>query len=286
MIFKRFWLAASTLGLLACAPLTPDTAALPDSFYTAKLAQLIPADAILLGEQHDAPDHQRLHQLSVEALASQKILAALALEMAQSGVSTENLKPEADETQVRAALQWNNDAWPWAAYGPAVMAAVRAGVPVVGANIASTSMRDVMRNTRLDTLLPAAALKTQQQNIRSGHCDMLPESQISPMTRIQIARDVSMANALVRVAQPGKTVLLLAGRGHVDRQLGVAQHLPPGFNIKTVQLGSEHTPEQPQANASFDQTWPALPAPEVDYCANFAASRSPPAAVAAPKKLP
>ena len=285
MIFKRLWIAATTLGLLACANLTHYSAP-PDSFYAAKLAQLLPADAILLGEQHDAPDHQRLHLLAVTTLVTQQTLAALALEMAQTGVSTEKLTPEANETQVRAALQWNNNAWPWAAYGPAVMTAVRAGVPVFGANIASTGMRDTMGNIRLDSLLTAPALKTQQQNIRSGHCDRLPESQILPMTRIQIARDVSMADTLVRVAQPGKTVLLLAGRGHVDRNLGVAQHLPPGFRVKTVQLGTDHAPEVPQAIASFDQTWPALPAPEVDYCANFAASRGTPATVTAPKKLP
>ena len=81
MIFKRLWIAATTLGLLACANLTHYSAP-PDSFYAAKLTQLLPADAILLGEQHDAPDHQRLHLLAVTTLVTQQTLAALALEMA------------------------------------------------------------------------------------------------------------------------------------------------------------------------------------------------------------
>lgn len=273
MMLKRLWLAASALSLLACASVGPDTA-LPDSFFAAKIQQLLPADAILLGEQHDAPDHQRIHRISVETLVAQNKLAALALEMATAGMSTELLSPHADETQVRAALQWNNDSWPWAAFGPVVMTAVRAGVPVVGANIATTVQREAMVNVRFDGLLRGPALKAQQQNIRAGHCHMLPESQITPMTRIQIARDVSMAETLIRFAQPGKTVLLLAGQGHVERSLGVAQHLPPDFKAQTVLLGIAPAADASEAIADPDQTWPALPAPAVDYCGEFAASRA------------
>ncbi len=285
MIFKRFLIALAANVLLGCAAFVTHTSP-PDSFYSAKIQQLLPADALLLGEQHDAPDHQRLHLLTVKALIAQQNLAALALEMASAGQSTEKLSPEATDTQVRESLQWKNDSWPWATYGPIVMTAVRAGVPVVGANIVATGMKDIMRNTRFDTLLGGPALKAQQQNIRSGHCKMLPESQISPMTRIQIARDVSMADTLVKLAIPGKTVLLLAGRGHVDRLLGVAQHLPPGFKAKTVLLGATLELDATEDIASFDQTWPAQPAPEVDYCANFSASRSPPAATSTPSQAP
>jgi uncharacterized iron-regulated protein len=272
MMFKRLCIAASTLGLLACASMGPDTR-LPDSFFATRIQRLLPADAILLGEQHDAPDHQRIHRVTVETLAAQNALSALALEMATTGLSTEQLSPQADDTQTRAALQWNNESWPWAVYGPIVMTAVRAGVPVVGANIATTGLRDVMGNARFDGLLTGPALKAQQQNIRSGHCEMLPESQITPMTRIQIARDVSMADTLVRMAQPGKTVLLLAGRGHVERSLGVAQHLPPAFKAKTLLLGVAPASHATETIATIDQTWPALPAPVIDYCAEFAVNR-------------
>ena len=285
MMFKRLCIAASTLGLLACASVVPDTQ-LPDSFFVARIQRLLPADAILLGEQHDAPDHQRIHRVTVETLTAQNALSALALEMAATGLSTEKLSPQADDTQVRAALQWNNESWPWAAYGPIVMTAVRAGVPVVGANIATTGLRDVMGNARFDGLLTGPALKAQQQNIRSGHCEMLPESQITLMTRIQIARDVSMADTLVRLAQPGKTVLLLAGRGHVERSLGVAQHLPPDFKAKTVLLGVAPASDATEAIALIDQTWPALPAPVIDYCAEFAVHRGAAAPLSSAPTLP
>ena len=66
-------------------------------------------------------------------------------------------------------LKWNNKAWPWAAYGPAIMTAVRAGVPVMGANLPRESMQVAMRNAALHTRLSGPPLKAQQQLIRLGH---------------------------------------------------------------------------------------------------------------------
>lgn len=268
------------MALFGCAAAGPPSSP-SDSFHISQLTQLLPADAILMGEQHDAPDHQRLHRMVVETLATQQTLAALALEMASQGGSTEALKPDATEDQVRAALHWDLEAWPWTAYGPAVMAAVRAGVPVLGANLPATRLREAMANTGLDSLLSGPALKAQQQNIRLGHCDLLPESQISPMTRVQIARDISMAQTIALAVRPGKTVVLLTGHGHADRRLGVPQHLPPGFKVKTVLLGAEQARGAIENTAEFDQTWLAQPAPIVDYCANFTAqqARQPPATI-------
>ena len=273
MILSHLLVIASVLGLAGCAFSGADPSA-PGPFQIIQLTQLLPTDAILLGEQHDAPDHQRIHRISVEALASQHTLAALALEMASQGQSTQTLERHASEDQVRAALQWDNDAWPWAAYGPAVMAAVRAGVPVIGANLPVARLRDAMANADFDRLLAGPALKAQQQQIRRGHCELLPESQISPMTRIQIARDVTMAQTVAGAARPGKTVVLLAGSGHVDRTLGVPLHLPPGFKVKAVLLHAEQAPDATKNSAEFDQFWPARPAPLVDYCADFTARQA------------
>ena len=69
---------------------------------------------------------------------------------------------------MQSVLKWNNKAWPWAAYGPAIMTAVRAGVPVMGANLPRESTRVAMRNAAVDTRLSGPALKAQQQLIRLG----------------------------------------------------------------------------------------------------------------------
>lgn len=276
---KRLGAVAAVLALAGCAALTGTR--YPDP---AQINQLLPADAILLGEQHDAPDHQRIHRFVVETLAERHTLAALALEMAAQGQSTEQLGPAASEDAVRAALQWGTGAWSWEVYGPIVMAAVRAGVPVLGANLPAARLRETMADAGFELLLPGQAIKTQQQNIRTGHCNLLPEPQVAPMLRIQIARDIAMAQTVRKAARPGKTVLLLAGSGHVDRTLGVPQHLPEDFKVKTVLIHAQQLPAAAKDSTQFDQFWPARPAPPVDYCAKFAKHRSKPASPPAPAK--
>lgn len=217
--------ATSLLFLAACAssPAAPD---------------IVKSDTalLLLGEQHDEPDHHRLEREMVSALAGRGVLAALALEMAASGASTAGLPAQAGEDEVRRALGWENERWPWADYAPAVMAAVAAGVPVVGANLQRQQMHAAMADATLDGLLPGPAIKAQQQAIREGHCGLLPESQIAPMTRVQIARDRSMAAALAPLVVPGKTVLLIAGGEHTDPEVGIPLHLPPGLSAKSARL--------------------------------------------------
>lgn len=194
------------------------------------------ADAVLLGEQHDADLHRRLQLEWIAALARRGTLAALALEMAEQGSSTAGLATTSSEAEVQAALRWNAAGWPWETYGPVVMAAVRAGVPVLGANLARERMRPAMQDATLDALLPPAALVAQRQAIRDGHCGLLPEAQIAPMARIQIARDRAMAQTVAGAARRGRTVLLVAGSGHVDPALGVPVHLPAGLAVRSVQL--------------------------------------------------
>lgn len=201
---------------------------------------LLPVDALLLGEQHDAAAHQQRHLETVRSLAQRRRLAALALEMAERGTSTAGLPTEAGEEQVRTALRWNEKGWPWRAYGPSVMAAVRAGVPVVGASLPQAQMRAAMADDSLDGLLDAPGLQAQQTAIREGHCGLLPERQIAPMARVQIARDRAMAQAVAAVVQPGKTVVLLAGGGHVDEALGVPRHLAASVSTRSLRW-----PEQP-----------------------------------------
>ena len=232
----------------------------------ARVDALLPADALLIGEQHDAAEHQQIEQQVVAHLAGRGLLAALAIEMADAGVSTAKLKPTATEQQVQNALKWNNKGWPWAAYGPAVMTAVRAGVPVLGANLPTAQMRSSMGDAKLDTQLPGPALKAQQQQIRIGHCNLLPESQITPMTRIQIAKDQAMAQTIEDIALPGKVVVLLAGNGHVNRQLGVPQHLPATLHATAVHLRAGDATDK---DSAFDSTWPTPPLAEKDYCAGL-----------------
>ena len=234
----------------------------PDAPVAQRIEALLPADVLLLGEQHDAPEHQALQRESVEALAARGQLAALAMEMAESGRSTARLPASAGEAQVRAALGWNDKAWPWLSYGPVVMSAVRAGVPVLGANLPRARMKDAMTDVSLDVQLNEKALAAQRTAVRDGHCGLLPEAQIEPMTRIQIARDREMAHTAAQAVAPGRTVLLVVGSAHADKALGVPQHLPVELRVRSVGLVAGDA-----SRAGHDGVWrtPALPAK--DYCA-------------------
>lgn len=259
--------------LFACARV-PEPRLFPHAptDITMRTDTLLPADVILLGEQHDAAEHQDIHRQVIEHLAVRGQLAAVVLEMADAGTSTAALKSNSTQLQVQDALNWNNKGWPWLAYWPAVMAAVKAGVPVLGGNLPGGQLREAMADARLDQQLPGPALKAQQQLIRTGHCNLLPEAQISPMTRIQIARDISLARTVAGAVLPGKTVVVLAGSGHVNRTLGVPQHLPLGLKIQAVQLRAGPAPSAGDARreagdrAAFDAVWTTPALPEQDYC--------------------
>ena len=228
---------------------------------------LLPADIVLLGEQHDAPAHQQLQRAVVKELAGRGQLAALALEMADQGRSTAGLPTDASEAQVREALQWSQAGWPWERYAPVVMAAVRQSVPVLGANLPRSAMRPAMGDVRLDAHLPAPLLEQQRDGIRTGHCGLLPESQIAPMTRIQIARDAAMARTVQDLRQPGKTVVLVAGGGHVRRDIGVPTHLPPDLRTRVVLAVAG--PSAESGAATTDMVWETPRLPPKDHCAEL-----------------
>jgi uncharacterized iron-regulated protein len=225
--------ATSLLFLAACATPVAMTG----------LAEAEPS-LLLVGEQHDEPEHHRQERDMVRTLAARGALAALALEMADSGATTAGLAPQASEEEVRRALRWDGKGWPWTDYAPAVMAAVGAGVPVAGVNLERSRLRATMTDSTLDTALPAAAMQAQQRAIRDGHCGLLPEAQIAPMARMQVARDRHMAATLAGLAVPGKTVLLIAGGGHADPELGVPRHLPPGLASRSILLPATGRPKR------------------------------------------
>jgi uncharacterized iron-regulated protein len=266
-----FGLAVVLIAGCVRPPASPFT-----STEAARLAALLPADALLLGEQHDAPEHQQLERRAVEWLAARGELAALAIEMAAQGHGTAGVPRGASEAEVRAALNWSGRDWPWPHYGPVVMAAVRAGVPVLGANLSREHLRQAMTDASLDARLPPAARKEQAERIRVGHCDALPEARIGPMTRMQIARDRAMAATVAGARQPGRTVLLVAGKAHVHRTLGVPVHLPPEMRSKVVVALAESAPDvtsseaaDEQVKAGADLIWLTPPLPPHDYCAEF-----------------
>lgn len=262
------WLAAALAG---CA-----SSSTPARDWTQQLQRWSDAPLVLLGEQHDAAAHQAWQQATVQQLATQERLAALVIEMAPRTGSTASLARDASEDAVQQALQWQDAAWPWPRYRGVVMAAVRAGVPVLGGNLPRADMKQAMRNQNLDTHLPPEAWQRQLDAIREGHCGLLPDTQLPPMARIQLARDASMAEVAKAAIRPGKTVVLVAGRGHVLRGVGIPTWLPESAAAKVAVAQAGETSVAHESDVDWLQKTDALPAK--DHCAELREKfRNPPA---------
>lgn len=251
-------LAFAVLATAGCATPAPPT-------VDTLLSTVSPTPLLLVGEQHDAPEHQALQRELIERLARQGTLAAVVMEMAEAGQDTRGLPREAEEAQVRAALAWRDAGWPWPTYGPVVMAAVRAGVPVFGGNLPRAAMREAMRDEALDDTVSPTVVQRQREDIRIAHCELLPSGQLQPMTRIQLARDRSMARVAQAQLQAGRTVLLIAGNGHVRSDLGVPLHLAEGQAHRVIVARAGEAARGLPAHAYWDT--PALP--ERDHCAEL-----------------
>lgn len=227
--------------------------------------------AWLFGERHDQPDHQRQTAQAVRQLAGEGRLHAVVLEMAERGASTAGLPREAGEPAAREALRWNEDAWPWAAYREVVMHAVAAGVPVLGGNLPREALRDAMRQPHWDAAVPPEAHTRLIDAVREGHCGLLPDSQLAPMVRMQLARDRSLAETLAAAAQgagPQAVVLMLSGSVHASRATGVPLQLPavaPQLQVRSIAFSSGAA----EAAPGFDEARPAQATPGIDHCAEL-----------------
>ena len=225
------------------------------------------APVIMLGEQHDAPEHHAWEADTVRELVRRNQLAALVLEMADAGTSTKGLPASASEAEVQQALSWTDKAWPWSSYGPSVMAAVRAGVPVLGGDLPRQQMAGVMKNARFDQHLSAEAMQIQIDAIKSGHCNLLPKAQLLPMARVQLARDESMAKVILSSLRPERTVLLIAGHGHVRSLVGVSNWLPRDLLAHKAIAQAGQIDPAIKYEASIFIVTPALPGK--DHCAEL-----------------
>lgn len=254
------WSLGLGLGLLqACAARRP----WPSNALAQHLRQFEPIDVLLLGEQHDAPEHHALHQAVIAAWHSAQGVSAVVLEMADAGHDTRGLPPTASPAEVQARLAWSDQAWPWAAYGPAVMSAVAQGVVVMGGNLPRTRHREVMRDAAWDARVSPEVRQALETAVREGHCHLLPATQWPTMTRIQIARDVSMAHTVLQAHQAKRTVVMLCGLAHAHKQQGIPAHLPSTLRCHSVRLSADAY----NGSGAYDTVWRTAPVAEKDHCA-------------------
>ena len=238
------------------------------------LERLAAAPRVLIGEQHDNPDHHALELWLVRALAQRREQGSVLLEMLNPDQQARATQAQADAAagktpaDLYTALAWQKG-WDWSQYGPLVTWLVRQPTPLLAANLDRSEIKRIysepppLEGTRSTAQAVRSALL---DDIRESHCGLLPESQMPAMLAVQQQRDRRMAERLK--AAPTSAVLI-AGGFHVRRDLGVPLHLQDldaaeGAQVLTLaEVGRAVSPEQ------SDYVWftPALPAQ--DHCAKF-----------------
>lgn len=233
--------------------------------------RLAAAPRVLVGEQHDNPDHHALQLWLLRALEQQRPQGSLLLEMLepaqQARVDALKQQPTLPVDLV-SALHWQSG-WDWALYGPIVRHALGQPYPLLAANLDRAEVRDIYRQVpKLEGQHATTAAVTQAllDQVREGHCGLLPESQMPAMLAVQQQRDRRIAQRLMQAPTPA---LLLAGAYHVRNDLGVPLHLLDlGVEQGTNVLMLAQVGEKVDAGMA-DYVWFTAGVAEQDYCASL-----------------
>ena len=283
MIAARLAGLALLLSLAGCAYPSPPTLAVPAGNFTPAL--------LLLGEVHDnaAQPAQRLQRLQ-QALATgarptllmeqfdrerqpqiDQLLAGAAHPRSPAQV-------QALIDQLEALAGGAQAGWDWALYRPLIHLALQQGLPLVAANVSRGDVRAVIQlglaSLGFAAAVPADILAAQAAAIQASHCGQVDAASARRMAQAQVARDQFMARQLVAHAAGG--AVLLAGNGHVRKDLGVPRWLPPELQARSRVIGFLEGDAALDAGA-FDEVVPSPPQPRDDPCATM--RRAPPAAL-------
>ncbi len=246
------------------------------------------ADAVLLGETHDNADHHALQAWMLGRLTEPGRRPLVALEMIDSGQEAalrRHLEAAPDDADgLGAALDWDKSGWPaWTMYRPVAEAALRAGAPLSPANLTRAQVRAIARGEDNSPLpaLPADQIALMENEIKTGHCGMLPDKAVAGMVRVQRSRDAVMAQALSRGLDRTDGAVLIAGAGHVRTDHGVpavlAADRPQAKVFALAFLEAKQDETDPAAygrlfdspSLPFDAVWFTPRAEREDQCEAF-----------------
>lgn len=295
-MLRRLTALLCPLVLIACAATPPSLTAplerdhplvgklwLPSESRFASVDEVVgrarAAQAILLGETHDNPDHHALQAWMLRRITADGARPLVAFEMItpdQDPALRRHLAEHpGDAAGLGAALAWEKSGWPdWALYRPIAAAALEAGSPLAAANLGAVGIAKAKADTLALPPLPAAQVTVMEQEIRDGHCGMLPESALPPMVRIQRGRDAAMAAVLAAGVRANGQAVLIAGTGHIRRDhavpavLAIQAPQTPVFALGFLEVRPGR--DTPAAyETPFDAVWFTPAAEREDMCAAF-----------------
>jgi len=272
------WLAIASASAAPAIQLQPTPAALEHVMLGRRV--------ILLGETHDNGVQQALRLSALGQLVATGAHPALAFEQFDRERQADIDRARRERPHDAAYLIERAGAdpgWNWNYYRPFVELALQYDLPIVAANLPrNDAMRvavdgwsalfdaKVRDQLKLDSL-PADLHRKQLQAVRTGHCNLLPPEQVEPLARAQVARDIVMARAIRPYLQTG--VVLLAGNGHVRRDIGVPRWIDDDWRKDAISIGllerdQARTPFPP--SEEFDAYVMTDPAQRTDPCVELA----------------
>lgn len=238
------------------------------------IERLASAPRVLVGEQHDNPDHHAVQLWLLRELASQRSQGSLLMEMINpdqqdkvnaAQAATRSGQPPSDAFQ---ALAWQAN-WDWSVYGALVTYALRQPYPLLSANLNRAQIMQIYKQRPV--LEGAASTRPEVQatlldDIRESHCGLLPETQIPAMLAVQQQRDRRMAESLLAAPTPA---VLLAGAFHVRKDLGVPLHLSDLGAGEGNQVLILAEAGKTVSAESADYVWYTAAQPAQDHCAKL-----------------
>jgi uncharacterized iron-regulated protein len=206
----------------------------------------------LLGEVHDNPAHHAIRLRLLDALAESSLKPAVAFEqfdrMHDKALQQRLATGEVTAEAVAQAVQFDRKGWNWDLYRPLVEAALRHRMPLRAANLSRAEASRIAKEgmaalgaqrisqLRLQAVWSAEKERALREIVYEGHCRSIPEPLTANITAAQRARDATLAEALLE--PPANGAVLIAGNGHVRRDLGVPLYLQQALpDTRIVSLG-------------------------------------------------
>lgn len=268
-------LAVSIAGAWAAPARSSERLQTPEDL----LAVARQADWLLLGELHDQPEHHRVRAQLLLALRPD----LLVFEQLPLMLEPQRLRRDQPLLPQLEALGFDAKAWGWPLHEPLFQIAASLNIPLKGGNLTRPQLREISQKG-LSTGLPeglreayqrlqpleAQALSVLQEDLRVGHCGMLPEAAIPGMVTIQRIRDLCMAEALAAAPRG----VLIAGNGHVRKDYGVPTVLQARSSQARITSigfleGASSTTPSPADQALYDAIWTSPSLTRPDPCEAF-----------------
>ena len=201
---------------------------------------------VLLGEVHDNAVQHAMRAEALRTLLEGGARPALLMEQFdrehQAGLDRALAQAGAEPDDVIAAASPGDPAmqgWSWPFYKPYIALALAYRLPIVAANVSRDDTRRVLKDglpsLGFDARVPADIAAAQTSEIADSHCGMIDAAQAGRMVGSQVARDQFMARAIEANAARG--AVLIAGNGHVRRDVGVPRWLHADTRARSVSIG-------------------------------------------------